>query len=273
MNYSMPENLLEELNVNMTPNYYETSNKRDYKGTPGKPAPNARPATSTFYTSTEKTDNSGYKSPFPWKIVDNDDCGRPGTASGQRKNNPHPKEAFMVWKFPDKSKQSDEKLKEDLMEELCRDKIRSTYQVDYEKEKRKINENIPKKDYHAPPHTLNTTVRVDYQSPSFIEILKGNTTRYGCNQKRDKIASGAVPTVQHSASTMKTSYGTSYTNDFNMMSQQKSQISNTAQYLKNMSLQERKVIKDMVSKVTKNTNNGRSEAVSRISNWEGPSWK
>ena len=45
-------------------------------------------------------------------------------------SNPHPKETFMVWKFPNKLPTAEQlKLKEQLMEEICQDKIRSTYQV------------------------------------------------------------------------------------------------------------------------------------------------
>ena len=45
-------------------------------------------------------------------------------------SNPHPKETFMVWKFPSKVPIEENGYpNEHMMKEICKDKIRSTYQV------------------------------------------------------------------------------------------------------------------------------------------------
>jgi len=278
LSYSVPQRLLEK-DATMEKHFYETSNKRDFKGLSGYPAENARPSTSTFYSETETGDTT-YDKEFGWKVVKKQNCERHGTASGQRKNNPHPKETFMVWKFPDNQPLGDQlKLnKEELMQEICQDKIRSTYQVDYlgckqgEKKKRNPIPILTDNKQDDPEYTLNTTVRVDYQEPSYKGNLSGNTTRYGCNGKKVSPAVGVVPTVIHRSPLMKTFYDTSYTDEFanndnkNMSRNDKPDLNN---YMKHLSLKEKSVISSMLQSVNGQTH----EPVDRISSWDGPSWK
>ena len=172
MAYSLPESLPGNKTNKELTMQYETSNMRDYQGLSGIPAQNARPGTSNFHTNT-KTEDTKYSEDFGWKTVDRDNPHRAGSASGQRKNNPHPLETFMVWKFPDKILESDHAIKESLLKELCEDKIRSTYQVDYmglnqgeETTFRQPENFVTHVQKHIPPKTLNSTVRVDYQSPN-----------------------------------------------------------------------------------------------------------
>ena len=88
MAYSLPDRLPGKQNgANNT--QYETSNMRDYKGLNGIPAQNARPGTSTFYTDTH-TGDTKYTDDFAWKTIEREQSTRAGSASGQRKNNPHP---------------------------------------------------------------------------------------------------------------------------------------------------------------------------------------
>lgn len=276
LSYSVPENLPEkDCNITMNSHqFYETSNMRDYQGLPGKPAENARPPTSNFYSATD-TGATNYTEEFARKDVMKEDFGRPGTCSGQRKNNPHPLETFMVWKFPNKLPREEQiKIKEELMHEICQDKTRSTYQVDYfgQKQGDESKKSLPSKFVNTqknvvPDYTLNTTVRVDYQKPSYKGNLSGNTTRYGCNNKGRQPAVGVVPTVIQRSPLIKPAYDTSYTDEFANQKYKNEPVTDLCKYMQNMSANEKKVIANMLEAI----NN--KNPVERISSWDGPSWK
>jgi len=284
MAYSIPDSLLVKQNNDIS-TLYETSNMRDYKGLPGSPANNGRPGTSNFYSNTN-TGDTKYNEDFGWKTVETEIPTKAGSASGQRNNNPHPKETFMVWKFPHKISESDDVMKESLLKELCEDKIRSTYQVDYmglkqgEKSTFRHPENfITHVKKHMPPHTLSSTVRVDYQTPETdLGNLQGNTTRYGCNAKKVIPAIGVVPTVIHRSPLMKPTYDTSYTDEFTNQEEDNikvsvSQYPDLTQFIKNMSVKEKGVVNKMFSYVKKGVEDQPEVIQQRISGWDGPSWK
>lgn len=265
--------------------FYETSNMRDYKGLPGSPADNGRPGTSNFYSDTQ-TGETKYNEEFGWKSVTKETQERSGSSSGQRKNNPHPLETFMVWKFPNKMGMSNEMMKKSLLKELCEDKIRSTYEVDYtglkqgEKTSFRQTENfITHVQKHIPPKTLCSTVRVDYQTPETdSHHLEGNTTRYGCNAKKVIPAVGVVPTVVHRSPLMRPTYETSYTDEFANNEEDDFKVSvpqypDIAQYTKNMSTKEKIVIQNMFDAVHREITEDEPAVVKRISGWDGPSWK
>nr|XP_006814978.1 PREDICTED: uncharacterized protein LOC102805685 [Saccoglossus kowalevskii] len=76
-----------------------------------------------------------YDEQFTWKPPSKREPIRAGSSSGNRRNNPHPHESFMVWKFP-KGVPEDQKLypsdlTDSMMDEICMDKCKSTYQDDY----------------------------------------------------------------------------------------------------------------------------------------------
>jgi len=286
MAYSLPDRLPGKKHASNT--QYETSNMRDYKGLSGVPAQNARPSTSTFYTDTQSGD-SGYSEDFAWKTIEKEEPTRAGSASGQRKNNPHPLETFMVWKFPNKILESDNAMKAELLKELCEDKIRSTYQVDYmglnqgeETTFRQPENFVTYVQKHIPPKTLNSTVRVDYQAPeNDLGNLQGNTTRYGCNSKKVVPAIGVVPTVIKRSPSMKPTYDTSYTAEYATQEEDDMKVyvdmyPDLTQYMKNMTTKEKDVVKKMLkaAQETQEDNKGDGERVQeRISGWDGPSWK
>ena len=286
--YSIPDKLPAK-QTNASDTLYETSNMRDYKGLPGSPARNGRPGTSNFCSDT-KTGQTQYNEEFEGKSIDRDDPMKSGSSSGQRKNNPHPLETFMVWKFPDKMQLSDGMMKESLLKELCEDKIRSTYQVDYMGLKQgeptqfrrpeQFAEYIQK---HCPPKTLCSTGRVDYQTPeTHIEELQGNTTRFGCNAKKEIPAVGVVPTVVHRSPQMKPTYDTSYTDEFakrqdDYVNDCVREYPDISKHFKKMTVKERKVIEGMLSAIKAGESpddpQDRFGMIERISGWDGPSWK
>ena len=69
---------------------------------------------------------------------------------------------------------------------------------------------------------------------------------------------------------MKTMYDTSYTEEFaNKDDDNETVPSDLSDYIKNMSVNEKRVISKMLHSV-----NGKGkESVERISSWDGPSWK
>lgn len=278
--YSVPEKFPGEDQQHDT-TLYETSNMRDYKGLPGSPAANGRPSTSTFYSDTG-TGQTGYNEDFGWKSMKREMPLKSGSSSGQRKNNPHPLETFMVWKFPDKMTMDDNEMKESLLKELCEDKIRSTYEVDYTGLKQGEASTFRQTEHfadhiqrHIPRKTLGSTARVDYQTPE--NILERNTTRYGCNEKKDKCAVGVVPTVVKRSPLMKPNYETSYSEGFGTREEDNvkaylTQYPDLAQYTKNMSVKEKKVVQSMLEAL-RIADCEEGKKVERISGWDGPSWK
>jgi len=280
MKYSQPQKLIEKSDTCFCdPKYiYETSNKRDYKGLDGEPACDARPPTSKFYSDTN-TGETGYKEEFGWKsIIREKNNDWPEPSAGQRKNNPHPKETFMVWKFQNTDPNTEKHTKDELLHEICQDKIRSTYQVDYkglqqgQKKSARDSAKYLSEVKHEPPKTLNTTIRVDYQSPNFRDDLNGHTTRYGCNSNKRAPAKGAVPTCVRGVGTL---YDTSYSKEY---IKKESKVKNShyahkdiSEYLQNMSVNEKQVIANMLDSVKGNKTG--DEVQNRISGWDGPSWK
>ncbi|XP_044176686.1 uncharacterized protein LOC122959433 [Acropora millepora] len=131
------------------PSSWVSTYSREYTGTFGQPAPNARVRTSRFYPTGQPRVDSTYRSHFPCH-QSNPRIKIPyGTSSGYRNNNPHPhnmkqvfnhpsKAEYFVWsrclKLPplcqkmcmDKGSSSSE-----LLKKVCQDKTRSIYQEDY----------------------------------------------------------------------------------------------------------------------------------------------
>lgn len=203
------------------------------------------PAKSQF-TTTAGTD-------YSWKDYSKEEPIRSGTASGQRKNNPHPHEAFIKWKLNKNKLFVDpgmtDKLGEDdvLLKKILRDQVTSTYQVDFQDnssnicemrrnaekeldqwknppvaksrqtEQKNWKENVAK-EFDTDQHL--STNRVTYGKPIHHEDLDDNTTRYGCNQKKMISAKGVVPTVIQFNAANSQKNTTSYRHQFGKRSEQ-----------------------------------------------------
>jgi len=129
--------------------HYKTNHKIDYPGYGSglyadahRPPENGTaksikpPADSEFTTTVQEN--------FSWKKCEKQEPIRSGTASGQRRNNPHPHEVFMTWKL---NKRKIYRETENLgaqddkeLQTILRDQITSTYQNAFHDNTGKIKE-------------------------------------------------------------------------------------------------------------------------------------
>ncbi|XP_020629597.1 uncharacterized protein LOC110066695 isoform X2 [Orbicella faveolata] len=200
--------------------FYMTTNKREFGGTFGPPAGNARPDTSKIFPSRENKNLSTYQTDFNDKNVRKARAIRAGSAFGDKRNNPHPSEAFMIWKFPSRLPPVHmEEINPETMQELEQGQLKSTYQSDYTGIPQGVNistvfegDLVPA--LYKPPYTLDSTTRYTYQTPAVKSELAGNLTRFGCNKNKYKPAVGAVPTVSYNSPQMHLYGRTHYSRDY-----------------------------------------------------------
>uniref|UniRef100_A0A672ME00 Uncharacterized protein n=1 Tax=Sinocyclocheilus grahami TaxID=75366 RepID=A0A672ME00_SINGR len=191
---------------------YETSHKRDfiYRSIPSIPA--LRPKTSgNIYRNSFALDDSvgatSYSEDFCWKPVSKTACIRSATASGNRRNNPHPTQ---VWKnirvdqmkcFSGSSPLQ-LPLSEKEIQKALSAQYRSTYRTDFLGLPQGIMKNhaicTPFNRSHAVHYYTQTEMRHNYRPPKLKLELLGNNSRYGCNKLHGVAAKGIVPTVIHS---------------------------------------------------------------------------
>ncbi|XP_052792471.1 uncharacterized protein LOC128226568 isoform X2 [Mya arenaria] len=203
---------------------YQTSYNRDYPIKKPLDTVATRPMTSHgFPPQLGPGQDTHYMDEFRSKAVRPTTPLRPGSASGQRSNNPHPSKSFLVWKFPrcgpietEGSKWSEE-LTDEKINQVHKRMCSSTYQTDYL--------GVPqgfqlKSAYSQPPdwkdnipYTLDTVKRYCYQSHQNPAELQVPSTRYGSNRKKQIAACGTIPTA--SARHMHIRNRTTYDRHFN----------------------------------------------------------
>ncbi|XP_039527156.1 testis-expressed protein 26-like isoform X2 [Pimephales promelas] len=150
---------------------------------------------------------TAYSEDFCWKPVSKTACTS-ATASGNRRNNPHPSQAFMVWRHnADQIKHFDgsSSLHLSLTEKAIQKALsahRSTYQTDFIGLPQGIMKNhasfAPFNRSHAVHYYNQTEMRDSYRPPQSKLELLGNNSRYGCNKLHGIATRGIVPTVIHS---------------------------------------------------------------------------
>ncbi|CAB1348449.1 unnamed protein product [Coregonus sp. 'balchen'] len=145
---------------------YETSQKRDFIYRPSSSTPVLPPTTTRAYINSYALAGpvgaTVYNEEFCWKPAAKPDSIRTGSASGNRRNNPHPSQSFMVWRLPKGLKQSSAcglQLNHPILAPL--------------NHKRQV------------PHCTHTEMRHNYRQPRQQSELQGNMSRYG------------IPTVVH----------------------------------------------------------------------------
>ncbi|KAJ7995131.1 hypothetical protein DPEC_G00241380 [Dallia pectoralis] len=186
---------------------YETSQKRHFIYRPNSPTPVLRPTTTkafrTSYALSGPIGSTGYSEDFYWKPVVKSEPICTGTASGNRRNNPHPSQSFLVWRGPKAFKQSSvdggsslSPPSEDEFQNALTAQYRSTYQTDFQ--------GIPQGTLQIPapiscklqvPNFTLTEMRHNYYQPRSCKELQGNVSRYGCNALHVVAPRGILPNV------------------------------------------------------------------------------
>ncbi|XP_067307781.1 testis-expressed protein 26-like isoform X2 [Pseudorasbora parva] len=198
--------------VNKKWDVYETSHKRDfiYRPISSNPTQIWSKTSGKVYRNAHSLDEpvgaTAYSEDFCWKPLSKTACIRSATASGNRRNNPHPNQAFMVWrrtadqvKHIDGSSSLQLPLTEKEIQKALSAQYRSTYRTDFIGLPQGIMKNhatfAPFNLSHAGHYYTQTEMRHNYRPPKSTHELLGNNTRYGCNKLHGIAARGIVPTL------------------------------------------------------------------------------
>ncbi|KAK2563279.1 hypothetical protein P5673_013641 [Acropora cervicornis] len=181
-----------------TEHFYMTTNQREYRGVFGSPAGSVRPRTSEIFPVRSNNNSSSYRTDFNQKYLVKTQGIRAATTSGNRRNNPHPFETFINWKFPSRLPPVlSEEINPDAWNEVLKEQVKSTYQYDYTGIPQGVDVStvfsgdlVPS--LYQPPYTLDSTARCSYQAPPLRNELSENLSqRFGCNRNIYKPAVGA----------------------------------------------------------------------------------
>nr|XP_046244603.1 testis-expressed protein 26-like isoform X2 [Scatophagus argus] len=206
---------------------YETSNRRQFIYRPVSAAENLMcPTSSSFtdsYSQSRPFGSTVYSKDFCWKPACKPEYIRTGTASGQRRNNPHPSQSFLMWRLPRNVAQNSEYVdspwkcppSEGEIRKALTAQYRSTYRCDfmsmpqgYDHSNSAERRLAPKHSRCGVPVSTDTEMRDNYRPPK----QKPELLHYSYNTDPKVVCRGIVPTVvqRHIRTRQKKSDLTSY---------------------------------------------------------------
>ncbi|KAK1900302.1 Testis-expressed protein 26 [Dissostichus eleginoides] len=193
---------------------YETSNKRQFVY-----RPNLAAEIVLCPASTSITDSYSQSGPFGSTVYSKEFCCKPackpesirtGTASGQRRNNPHPSQSFMMWRLPKDAAQSSEYVSfpwkyppsEGVISKALTAQYSSVYKCDY-MGMPQVHDHIniaerrlaPLHSRHEMQISTDTEMRENYREPKQKPELLGNFYHYSSSTNPNMSCRGIVPTV------------------------------------------------------------------------------
>jgi len=204
---------------------YQTTYDKEFYGIRGRPKSAIRPQTSNGYRVpydlNEPIGGTTYDKEYSQKPQEPCDSLPTGTATGARRNRPHPEKNFIIYRQKPRytySEQGDwsQPLSEDKVKEVLGSRAKSTYTVDYlgiPQAFQISQSHQPTQDWtdKVPYRTDQSLQRDSYQQPNQAPVLMNNITRYGCNADRFRAANGVVPVVGRELNQLS---GTSYDDQF-----------------------------------------------------------
>ncbi|KAM9318752.1 testis-expressed protein 26 [Pholidichthys leucotaenia] len=190
---------------------YETSHRRQFVYQPN-PATELlqRPMSTSLLDSFSKSrpfSSTVYSKEFCWKSACKPDCIRTGTASGHRRNNPHPSKAFIMWRLPRESSEyitspwklppSEGEICKALTAQYC-----STYCCDFmgipqgyndiNKTERRL---APLHNVRHKPFSTGTEMRAMHRQPEQKPELLGHLHHYSSRTDPGLTCCGIVPAI------------------------------------------------------------------------------
>ncbi|XP_073341536.1 testis-expressed protein 26 [Pagrus major] len=191
---------------------YETSNRRQFIYRPNSAAEILLcPRSTSFidsYSQSEPFGSTVYNKDFDWKPACKPECIRTGTASGQRRNNPHPSQSFMMWRLPRDAARSSEYVavpwkclpSEGEIRKALTAQYRSTYRCDFigmpqgcdriNSAERRLTAKHSRREV---PPSADTEMRDNYRQPK----QKPELLHYRHDTAPNVTCRGIVPTVVH----------------------------------------------------------------------------
>ncbi|CAI5693060.1 unnamed protein product [Oreochromis niloticus] len=195
---------------------YETTHKRQFVYQPSSAADIFLKPLSTSlidsYSQSGPFGSSIYSKDFSWKPACKPECIRTGTASGQRRNNPHPSKlffpkSFMMWRLPRDVARNSDHIAFPLKCLPSEGEIRkatqylSTYKCDFMGTPQGYNDTEKAARWLAPMHnrhrislSTDTVMRANYRQPNQKSELVASVS-HCCKTYPNVTCPGIVPTV------------------------------------------------------------------------------